>query len=299
MKNNELEKDTPRRGRWGQERRLEFIDARLAWERRLNRSALTDFFGISVPQASLDLAKYMELAPANTEYDLSQKTYVALPTFHPLFADVTSSRYLAELYAVAVGVLTPDLSFLGNTPPTDVVRHPARTVSEDYLRQTLAAIRDNHTLLISYQAMSHPAPTQRLISPRALGYDGSRWHIRGYCHLRRDHRDFVFARILGMSVGTAPDQPPPEDCQWHRELEVIFGPHSGLTEGQRRAIALDYGMENDRRVVRTRQALAYYLLKRLGLASSHPQLPAEQQIELLNREELIPYVPELAAARGA
>ena len=44
--------------RWGQERRLEFIDFRLYWEGRINRSDLIDFFGISVPQASLDLAKY-------------------------------------------------------------------------------------------------------------------------------------------------------------------------------------------------------------------------------------------------
>lgn len=293
IKNNELD-NAPRRGRWGQERRLEFIDARLAWERRLNRAALTEFFGISVPQASLDLAKYMELAPANTEYDMSQKTYVALPTFQPLFADISSSRYLAELYALTVGVLASDLSFLGNTPPTEVVRHPARTVPEEYLRQALAAIRDRHTLKISYQAVSHPDPTERLISPRALGYDGSRWHIRAYCHLREDHRDFVFARILTMSLGAAPDQPLPEDEQWHREIELVLGPHPELTEGQRRAIALDYGMTNDRLVVRTRQALAYYLLKRLGLTSSHPKPAAEQQIELLNRQELIPHIPELA-----
>ena len=49
---------TVRTGHWGQERRLEFIDFRLLWEGRLNRADLTTFFRISVPQASLDLAKY-------------------------------------------------------------------------------------------------------------------------------------------------------------------------------------------------------------------------------------------------
>ena len=38
--------------RWGQERRLEFIDYRLRWDGQINRSSLTDFFGISVPPVS-------------------------------------------------------------------------------------------------------------------------------------------------------------------------------------------------------------------------------------------------------
>lgn len=51
--------------RWGIERRLEFIDFRLFWEGRINRSDLTDQFGISTPQASADLARYQEMAPSN------------------------------------------------------------------------------------------------------------------------------------------------------------------------------------------------------------------------------------------
>ena len=49
--------------KWGQAQRLEFIEFRLYWEGKLNRRDLIDFFGISTPQASLDLARYMEFAP--------------------------------------------------------------------------------------------------------------------------------------------------------------------------------------------------------------------------------------------
>ena len=294
MKNNELEQTRSPRGRWGQDRRLEFIDTRLAWEGRLNRSALTDFFSISIPQASLDLAKYMELAPANMQYDPSQKTYVALPSFQPVFAEASSGRYLAELYALTLKMLSPDLSFLGATPEADVVRHPARAVPENYLRHTLAAIREQRTLQIRYQAVSHPEPSERLISPRTLGYDGARWHIRGYCHLRHAYRDFVFARILSLSLDGPSQEPVPIDDAWDRELNVIIGPHPDLSEGQRRVIALDYGMTRDQLKIPTRQALVYYLLKRLGVASSVPRAAAEQQIVLLNRDALAPYVPELA-----
>lgn len=297
MKNKEAARSTTRRTRWGQDRRLEFIDQRLAWEGRLNRNALTEFFGISVPQASLDLARYMELAPRNTEYNLSHKVYLALPTFQPLFADsATSGRYLAELYALTTGVLSPDLSFIGAGPTADVVRFPTRTVPPLHLRLSLAAIRDHRQLAISYQAVSRPEPTRRLISPSAFAYDGYRWHVRGYCHLRDEYRDFVFARILTMALEGPSDRDPADDEAWHRILNVVIAPNPALADGPRRVVALDYGMEDERLIVPTRQALAYYLCKRLGLTTS-PTAPAtEQHIILANREELVSYLPQLANA---
>lgn len=278
------------KGRWGQERRLEFIDTRLCWDGRLNRSALTDFFGISVPQASLDLSRYMADAPSNTAYDTSEKAYIASQDFQPRFTDGSSARYLAELYALTTRVLARDISFLGFVPPTEVVRSPARVVPTAYLRQTLTAIRGKRQLTILYQTMNHPEPVRRTISPHALGYDGFRWHVRAYCHLRSGYRDFVFARILQSELGEASSLDPTDDVEWQTLLEVVIGPNPALAEGPRRAIALDYGMKDGELRIPTRQAFAYYLLKRLGLLSSPPPDPAEQHIVLINRDELRRYV---------
>ena len=92
--------------RWGQERRLEFIDFRLRWEGRLNRGDLMAFFGISVPQASLDIAKYLELAPENAAYDRSGKVYMPTESFRPIYPTNEPSRFLDELLARATGVYT-------------------------------------------------------------------------------------------------------------------------------------------------------------------------------------------------
>ena len=51
--------------RWGVRRRLEFIDFRLFWDGRFNRSDLSATFGISPQQASGDIAQYEKIAPAN------------------------------------------------------------------------------------------------------------------------------------------------------------------------------------------------------------------------------------------
>jgi hypothetical protein len=285
--------DPARRERWGQARRLEFIDTRLCWEGRLNRSDLTDFFRISVPQASLDVAEYIRRAPGNAAYDQSQRSYVAGPSFQPLFADCDSGRYLAELYALTTGLLPRDLSFIGTAPQADVVKHPTRAVSPDALKMTIAAIRDRAQLSIAYQGMGHPEPSRRAISPHALAYDGHRWHVRAYCHLRNDYRDFVFARILEMVPGPPSDVTSDRDVRWHTFADVDIGANPELDAVRRRVVELDYGMVDGMLRIRTRVALGFYLLRRLGLTAP-PQVghAAQQQIVLLNADSLRPHLPE-------
>ncbi|MGX1995274.1 WYL domain-containing protein [Xanthomonas axonopodis pv. cassiae] len=260
----------------------------------MNRSSLTEFFGISIPQASLDLSEYQAQAPGNMVYDRSEKLYRATPDFRPLLIDPTSSRYLAELYALNTGMIPADVSFLTDVPKTAVVRHPTRSVQTDLLRAVLAAIRAGDSIEINYQSMSRPEATRRQISPRGLAYDGARWHVRAFCHKREAFCDFVFARVMDY-VAPLPAQHVPEiDEEWERLLTIVIGPHPGLSPGQRRAIELDYEMVDGQLAISTRQCLAYYLLRRLGVHRRAEDLPGnEQQIVLLNRAELAQHVQGL------
>ncbi len=101
--------------RWSQEQRLEFIDFRLYWEGRMNRSDLTTFFGISVPQASLDIARYLELAPHNLEYNKKLKAYFATPEFKPFLTPPHAHSYLNQLLGVMTHTLPREAAFLGET----------------------------------------------------------------------------------------------------------------------------------------------------------------------------------------
>jgi hypothetical protein len=55
--------------------RLRFIDFLLAEYGTINRHAICDYFGLSMPQATNDIATYNEIAPGNTTYDMKAKTY--------------------------------------------------------------------------------------------------------------------------------------------------------------------------------------------------------------------------------
>ena len=78
--------------RWGVRRRLEFIDFRLFWDGRFNRSDLADTFGISPQQASADIAQYEKLAGRNLHYDRAEKAYIRTEAFSPAFIGETIER---------------------------------------------------------------------------------------------------------------------------------------------------------------------------------------------------------------
>lgn len=280
---------------WGLESRLQFIDFRLRWERRINRMDLTEHFGISVPQASLDIAKYTELAPNNLTYDRSSKTYTAAPSFRPLYQRSSAQRYLAELLATKLGVVESTASFIGSAPETDWAPSPWRTIDEQTVELVVRAIRQQEAIRVSYQSMTSLNESIRLLSPHALGYDGFRWHVRAFCHKRQRFSDFVLARILRID-GIEPSQVDfSQDTHWHTVLTLILAPHPDLPAAKKRVLELDYGMEDGQVKLPCRQAFLYYTLRRLGLHTKEAPDPLAQQIALKNRDDIQPYIDALTA----
>lgn len=281
---------------WGLDRRLQFIDFRLRWEGHLNRTDLIDHFGISTPQASLDISRYAEIAPFNLTYDRSSRTYLATDQFTPLFPRSSARRYLAELHAKETGLLEPGASFIGHAPLMDTAPSPWRAVSDEVVHAVVRAIRAKQAMSISYQSMSSIEATDRAISPHALGFDGFRWHVRAYCHKRERFSDFVLARILGIDRFEPSSADPAGDAFWHTRLTLVLVPHPKLTPAKKRVIELDYCMKDGRVALDCRQAFLYYTLRRLGLHTEAPSDPAAQQISLHNRAELQPYIDALSAS---
>jgi WYL domain len=275
--------------RWSQKQRLEFIEFRLFWEGRVNRSDLVQFFGISVPQASLDFARYREIAPENAIYDSTAKSYLAGSAFASVLADASAEMYLSRLFAVESGNLEPFSTLLGWRPPAGVVRPMSRTLNVSTLRIMLRAIREHRTVEIDYQSMNAAMPANRKITPHALGFDGFRWHARAFCHQHLDYRDFVLARILGIRAEEVCEIDHQADLDWHRYAEAVIVPGRGLSSSQQKVIELDYGMENGRLVLQVREALLFYYLKHLGLLYGSEDCTPTDQIDLANRRELEPF----------
>lgn len=273
-------------GPWGPERRMEFIDFRLQWDGRFNRSDLMEHFGISVPQASADIAAYTELAPGNLLYDRSARVYVASSAFEPVFPTTSAEHYLNDLLALNAKVLPPEGSFVGWAPSVAMAVSPARSVPPPILVSVVRAIRGRCAIQLLYQSMSRPEPSWREVSPHALGHDGFRWHVRAFCHARGAFRDFVFARALEVREAGPTTVQPEDDVAWHTPVKLVLVPNAGLSASKRKVVELDYAMTNGQVVLETGQAMLYYVLQRLGLSRDGEVRPEAQQIQLKNASEV-------------
>lgn len=273
-------------GPWGPERRLEFIDFRLQWDGQLNRSDLMEHFGISVPQASADIAAYTEVAPGNLVYDRSARVYVASSDFASVFPSTSVEHYLNDLLALNAKVLPPEGSFIGWAPSVAMAVSPARSVFPPILVSIVRAIRRRRAVQLLYQSMSRPEPSWREVSPHALGHDGFRWHVRAFCHARCAFRDFVFARALEVREAGLTTVLPEDDVAWYTPVKLVLEPNAGLSASKRKVIELDYAMTNGQVILETQQAMLYYVLQHLGLSRDGEVRPEAQQIQLKNASEV-------------
>ena len=65
--------------------RLRLIDFLLKHHGTVGRAELTDFFGISEPQATRDIKEYSKFAPRNALYNKHNRQWVRADTFKSAF----------------------------------------------------------------------------------------------------------------------------------------------------------------------------------------------------------------------
>lgn len=270
------------------EERFAFVEFRVFWHGRINRADLIQRFGVSPTQASQDFKLYAELMPENLVYDGVEKAYLCGQNFVPRYADLSAESYLAPLLSISSGLLQPEDTLLRSIPSFHVSPNPSRGVNPLVLRAVVRAVDNAEAIEIRYQSMSSPEPSWRWIEPHAFAYDGFRWHVRAFCQNDRVFKDFLLSRIVEVG-GTGPvTAEPSADEAWHTEVVLEIGPHPDLSDNQRRAIQMDYGMEEGRAKILVRRALLFYALKRLGLDTDPAaRRPQDQQIILLNKSVVL------------
>jgi predicted DNA-binding transcriptional regulator YafY len=232
------------------------------------------------------------MAPGNLEYNASSRTYVATSTFAPHYETSGARQYLSQLLALERQVLTREQAFLAARPPMASVPLPTRTVEPKTLALLLQAIFERARLRIQYQSIARNEPQVRYISPHAFGYDGVRWHVRAYCHLREGFRDFVLGRILSSGTPEASQIDSLHDHEWHSSVDLILKPHESLTPEQREGVEIDYGMKNGKVTVPCRQAMLFYTLRALNFEANGEPRNGEKQVVIANLSEIKSFLPK-------
>jgi len=282
--------------RRGIRERLEFIDFRLFWEGRINRSDIIDQFDISIPQASKDLSDYDTAAPGNLIYDASAKRYFAAATFKPHFITPNADYYLLQLRNIADHTVPVEQTLLSAIPAAESMPIPLRRVNVHALRAVLRAIERKRAINIFYQSMNEarPAAVWRWIVPHALAHDGLRWHVRAFCVETAKFKDFVLPRFLDAGEERDTDVQSTDDRPWNEYFSVVLVPNPALSAQQQRVIADDYCMEYRQISIRLRKAMIYYFEKRLRLdVADVMDDPKETPVVVLNKEAFFEVICEL------
>ena len=274
--------------RWGVRRRLEFIDFRLFWDGRFNRSDLSSTFGISPQQASADIAQYEKIAPQNLRYDRAEKAYQRDPAFAPAFIGETIERFLLQLVAIENRWMRPEDTWFDATPSVEVITLGRRTTDPTVLLRVLDAIRNRLEIDIEYASLTGSVQPSRAIAPHALSHSAGRWYVRSWSREHNDFRDYNLNRI-GTVNGQRPSPVDPKlDFEWVHIIDLVMVPNPCLSPERQVAVASEHGMNLGRLVRPCRLSLSFYLMSEYNLDVEVGVLkPEKQQIILHNQDEVI------------
>tara|TARA_R110001606_G_scaffold284220_1_gene432580 strand:- start:1916 stop:2812 length:897 start_codon:yes stop_codon:yes gene_type:complete len=246
------------------QRRLEFIEFSLFWEREVGRSAITKQFDISPQQATIDLNTYLDFAPGNMFYDPRRRRYVPLETFEQCFIQGNAKEYLRFLESYARGYRNADEVWIANLPKFKAAYMDGRDVSPKILRTVLTGIRTKRSFQMTYISLSSGEVASRKVSPHALATDGNRWHMRAYDHDNSRFSDFVLSRIKTASRLNESDVTSDGDEEWNTLITLRLQPDPSLSEAMQRGIAKEYQMKNQVLTMKVCQAMLFYYLRNLG-----------------------------------
>lgn len=274
--------------RWGVRRRLEFIDFRLFWDGRFNRSDLSATFAISAQQASSDIAQYEKIAPANLRYDRAEKAYTRTAAFAPVLIGETIERYLLQLVAIENRWMRPEDTWFNAVPPVEVITLGRRPTDPEVLLRVLDAIRRRQEIDIAYASLTGSAQPSRTIAPHALSHSAGRWYIRSWSRDHNDFRDYNLNRIATVSAHRPATVDFSLDFEWFHKINLDIRPNPELTAERQMAVAAEHGMTDGRLIRPCRLSLSFYLMSEYNLDVEPGVLkPEKQQIVLHNREEVI------------
>lgn len=260
---------------WQRKERLRYIDAKLFWTGTLRREDICKVFELHTTNASKDIQVYLELAGNNLTYDRRDKVYRATPVFKP----ISRQHEISDLLAYT----SLDLPWLGYIPDYLIsTKLPLRQPSSIVTRNILLSIHENTGIEVTYLSMNNPEGVSRVIYPRAVIFDGLRWHTRAYDERTSEYRDFVLSRINGTGA-RKPERELPIDADWGDLRTINICPHRKLSETQKKMIEQDYAMQNGKLLIETRLPLAAYLIRMLNLDTYLE--PPRQQLECSNLEE--------------
>ncbi|KEY59794.1 WYL domain-containing protein [Serratia sp. DD3] len=262
--------------------RFAFLEMLAFWMGEVRNRDLENQFSITRQQAYKDIVHYQNLHP-NHLLKLDKAHYAFADDKQPQYFHGGLDDFLAWL-ETGYFILAPRLL---NSCVTRL-ELPERKVPRQVITTLMKAIHQHLRIEVNYISLSNPESEGRIFSPHSIIKAGSRFHVRGYCEKSQGFRDLVLSRFRENAAieGSSPHSIV-QDEAWQTYVTLILSPDPRLTLAQREVLANDYQMENNQLHIKTRAALADYLLKELQVNTKYLDgKPEAQQLVLVNRDDI-------------
>lgn len=240
-----------------QRERLAFIDFALYFLGEVTRKDLIDRFAVGHAATTRDFSVYKEIAPDNLKLDMRSKKYYKQPAFSPLF-NLDLKKTLAT---VSLGY-GDGFSGYQEFPISCESPEPLTIPKTAIMAALCEGIYRNKVVEVEYISTSSGKST-RQIAPHSLVDSGNRWHVRSFDRKNEQFMDVVCNRVVSARIlDETPNyhEQAAEDRQWQKFIELELIPHP--KQGNPEAIELDYEMQNGKKMIEARAALAGYLLRK-------------------------------------
>jgi predicted DNA-binding transcriptional regulator YafY len=135
-------------------------------------------------------------------------SFIAAEKLMQKFTDQELGRhYGSAAFKLKAVLQLSDKDWVSNIE-SNVVMQPTSKLFNDKSPNTLAllfkSIAEKVQVTVLYQPFEADQVTERTIEPVGIFHDHDNWYALGYCHLRKDYRQFRTDRIHGLSITDKP-----------------------------------------------------------------------------------------------
>ncbi|MBB4801055.1 putative DNA-binding transcriptional regulator YafY [Flavobacterium nitrogenifigens] len=126
-------------------------------------------------------------------------SFIAAEKLMQKFTDPSlGTHYASAMFKLKSVLRSTDKDYLSNIE-SKIVMQNAEPMFNDNSPNTLAvlfeSIAEKKQILLTYKTFDKDETTQRNLEPIGVFHDNNNWYFLGYCHLRKDYRQFRTDRI--------------------------------------------------------------------------------------------------------
>jgi predicted DNA-binding transcriptional regulator YafY len=135
-------------------------------------------------------------------------SFIAAEKLMQKFTDATlGNHYASAMYKLKAVLRSDDKDWVSSIE-SSILMQSGEKLFNDKSPNTLAtlfeSIAEKTQVILSYEAIQSDGITVRSIEPVGIFHENNNWYMFGYCHLRKDYRQFRADRVHGIQKTEIP-----------------------------------------------------------------------------------------------